>query len=51
MKLGSLDFPLKGTGDKYGESVSTSIFSLGISLNVLARSSDFLKVITPLAEI
>ena len=50
-KLGSFDLPLKGTGAKYGESVSTKILSLGISLNVEANSWDFLKVTTPLAEI
>ena len=51
IKLGSLDLPLNGSGAKYGESVSTSILSLGISANVLANSLDFLKVTTPLAEI
>ena len=50
-KAGSLDFPRCGTGAKYGASVSTKILSLGISLKVFANSSDFLKVITPLAEI
>ena len=49
--LGSLGFPLKGTGDKYGASVSTRILSDGICLKVSASSSDFLNVITPLAEI
>ena len=51
MLLGSFGFPLKGTGAKYGASVSTSILSVGISLNVFAKSSDFLNVTTPLAEI
>tara|TARA_A100001015_G_C14736996_1_gene612136 strand:+ start:143 stop:283 length:141 start_codon:yes stop_codon:yes gene_type:complete len=45
-----LVLPLSGTGAKYGESVSTKIFSFGISLKVLANSSDFLNVTTPLAE-
>ena len=43
--------PLKGTGDKYGESVSTRILLSGISLKVWASIFDFLKVTTPLAEI
>ena len=48
---GSFDLPLKGTGARNGASVSTNIFSFGISLKVLAKSCDFLKVTTPLAEI
>ena len=51
IKLGSLDLPLKGTGARYGASVSTKILLFGIFLKVLARSSDFLKVTTPLADI
>ena len=50
IKLGSFGLPLKGTGARYGASVSTNIFSLGISLNVLAKSWDLLNVTTPLAE-
>jgi hypothetical protein len=46
-----LGFPLKGIGAKYGASVSTNILSSGISLNVSAKTLDFLKVTTPLAEI
>ena len=49
--LGSLGLPLKGSGDKYGESVSTKIFSFGICLKVLANSDEFLNVTIPLAEI
>ena len=48
---GSLDFPLLGNGDKYGESVSTRSFSIGIDDTVLANSEDFLNVIIPLTEI
>ena len=44
-------FPLKGTGDKYGASVSTRILSDGICLKVSASSSDFLNVITPSRDI
>ena len=47
---GSFDFPLKGSGDKYGESVSINILLRGIDLNVSLRSLDFLNVIMPLAE-
>ena len=42
--------PLSGSGDKYGESVSTNILLFGIDLNVLANSLLFLNVITPLAR-
>ena len=48
---GSLGLPRKGSGDKYGASVSTNILSAGIDLNVFANSFDFLKVTTPLADI
>ena len=50
MKLGSFFFPRKGSGAKNGLSVSINKFSEGINLNVLHRSSDFLKVMIPLAE-
>ena len=46
-----MGFPLKGIGARYGASVSTKILLFGMSLNVKAKSCDFLKVITPLAEI
>ena len=49
--LGSLVLPRKGSGDKYGASVSTNILSAGIDLNVFANSFDFLNVTTPLADI
>ena len=48
---GSFDLPLKGSGDKYGESVSTKILSFGKDKKVSARSLDFLNVTTPLADI
>ena len=48
--LGSFDLPLKGSGDRYGESVSTRIFSFGSDKKVSAKSFDFLKVTTPLAD-
>ena len=41
--LGSLGLPRKGSGDKYGASVSTKILSAGIDLNVFANSFDFLQ--------
>ena len=50
MWLGSFDFPLSGSGDKYGESVSTSILSIGIDLKTSVSYVFFLKVIIPLAE-
>ena len=45
---GSLSFPLWGEGAKYGESVSTKMFSIGIDEIVIARSSDFLNFLTGL---
>ena len=45
IKLGSLGFPLKGTGARYGASVSNKILSFGKSLKVFGNSEDFLKVI------
>ena len=48
---GSLGLPLNGSGERYGESVSTNILSFGKDKNVLANSNDFLNVTTPLAEI
>ena len=48
---GSFDFPLKGSGERYGESVSTNIRLFGMEENVSAKSIDFLKVTTPLEEI
>ena len=51
MLHGSFGLPLKGSGDRYGASVSTRILFEGIALNVSANSLDFLKVITPLADI
>ena len=47
---GSFFFPLFGTGAKKGLSVSIKIFSVGIDLNVSCKSTEFLKVIIPLAE-
>ena len=47
---GSFGFPLKGSGDKYGESVSTKIRSFGREKKVSANTFDFLKVTTPLAD-
>ena len=38
-----MGFPLKGIGAKYGASVSTNILSSGISLNVSAKTLDFLN--------
>ena len=49
-KEGSFCLPLLGTGAKYGLSVSMSILSKGINLNVFCNSWEFLKVIIPLAE-
>ena len=49
--LGSFGLPLRGSGDKYGESVSIRILPEGKFLNVSANSLDFLNVIIPLAEI
>ena len=48
---GSLDLPLYGIGAKYGESVSTSKFSIGIDDTVSVSSVELLKVIIPLTEI
>ena len=47
---GSFFFPLLGTGAKKGLSVSIRILSNGRDLNVFWRSTEFLKVIIPLAE-
>ena len=51
MKLGSFDLPLRGSGAKYGESVSINNLSFGIFLIVPAKSMDFLNVTIPLTEI
>ena len=48
---GSLGLPLNGSGDRYGESVSTRILSLGSDKKVSAKSFDFLNVTIPLADI
>ena len=48
--LGSFDLPLKGSGERYGESVSTNILSTGSSEKVFAKEVDFLNVIIPLAD-
>ena len=47
---GSFFFPRFGTGAKKGLSVSIRILSNGRDLNVFWRSTEFLKVIIPLAE-
>ena len=39
MWLGSFDFPLSGSGDKYGESVSKSILSIGIDLKTWTENN------------
>ena len=49
--LGWLSFPLFGSGDRYGESVSTNILSIGISFIVSLNSPAFLKVTIPDKEI
>ena len=46
---GSFFFPLLGTGAKKGLSVSIKMLSIGIDLNVSCKSSEFLKVMIPLA--
>ena len=48
--LGSLLLPLSGSGERYGESVSTKILLVGMDLKVSTSSLFFLKVIIPLAE-
>ena len=48
---GSFGLPLKGSGDRYGESVSTRSLLFGIDKKVSANSFDFLNVTTPLADI
>ena len=48
---GFIGFALSGSGDKYGESVSTKIRSFGRFKKVSARDLEFLNVTTPLAEI
>ena len=48
---GSLDFPLLGSGDKYGESVSTNNLFIGIYDTASTKLIDFLNVIIPLSEI
>ena len=48
---GSFLPPLTGSGDKYGESVSTNILSSGIFFIVSLNSPAFLKVTIPDKEI
>ena len=48
---GSFNLPLKGSGAKYGESVSTNKFSIGIEATASVSFVEFLKVIIPLIEI
>ena len=50
MNDGSFFFPRFGTGAKKGLSVSIRILFNGRNLNVFWRSTEFLKVIIPLAE-
>ena len=50
MNDGSFFFPLFGIGAKKGLSVSISVFSIGIYLNVSCKFFAFLNVIIPLAE-
>jgi len=47
---GSFFFFFFGTGAKKGLFVSIKIFSVGIYLNVTCKSTEFLKVMMPLAE-
>src|SRR3990167_6250407 len=49
--FGSFIFPRQGSGERYGESVSTSIFSTGIFLATSATSRAFLYVTIPEKEI
>ena len=50
IKDGSFFFPRLGTGAKKGLSVSIRILFNGRNLNVFCSSTEFLKVIMPLAE-
>ena len=49
--FGSFLLPLTGSGDKYGESVSTNNLSKGTISNAFLSSEDFLNVTIPLADI
>ena len=51
MYAGSFNFPLFGSGVKYGASVSTINLSTGIKETVSTNSLEFLNVIIPLTEI